>query len=85
MRPQQADQAFGQLRQIIVELFTQSPHEEGKAFEQTLHIRVLRPWFIQVQLRGPIRERLCELLAGLAQVTHLRVEITQRQIFRVHK
>ncbi|MNG16680.1 hypothetical protein D3C84_1006170 [compost metagenome] len=80
MWPEQADQAFGQLRQVIVELFAQPPHQEGKPFEQALHIRVARARLVQVQLGRPVWKGLCELLAGLAQVAHFGVEILQCQI-----
>ncbi|MNO82702.1 hypothetical protein D3C76_739840 [compost metagenome] len=85
MRPQQADQPLGQLRQVIVELFSQTPHQEGKALEQALHIRILRARFVQVELGRPIRECFGELLAGLAQVAHLGVKVTQCQIVHAHR
>ena len=84
MRPQQADQAFGQLRQVVVELLAQASHEEGEALEQPLYIRVVRTGLIQVELRRPVRERLGKLLARLTQVAHFRIEIAQRQIVHAH-
>ncbi|MNI19358.1 hypothetical protein D3C73_727940 [compost metagenome] len=85
MRPQQADQALGQLRQVVVELFAQAPHQEGKAFEQAFHIGIARARFVQVQLRRPVGKGLRKLLAGFAQVAHLGVEITQCQIVHAQK
>ncbi|MCY1412480.1 hypothetical protein D9M71_278900 [compost metagenome] len=80
MGPQQADQAFGQLRQVVVELFAQAPHQESEALEQTLHIGIAGAGFVQVQLRRAVGKRLRKLLPGFAQVAHLGVVITQCQI-----
>ena len=33
VRPKHADQPFGQLRQFVIELVAQAPHQEGKALE----------------------------------------------------
>ncbi|MNY48084.1 hypothetical protein D3C86_1833910 [compost metagenome] len=85
MRPQQADQAFGQLRQVIIELFAQAPHQERKAFEQAFHIGIARTRFVEVELRRPVRKGLRKLLAGFAQIAHLGVEITQCQIVHAQK
>ncbi|CNI71281.1 Uncharacterised protein [Yersinia pseudotuberculosis] len=48
VRPQQADQPFGQLRQVIIQFFSHAAHQEGKAFKQAFHIGVTRPGFIQI-------------------------------------
>ncbi|MNC60779.1 hypothetical protein D3C75_1106810 [compost metagenome] len=77
MRPQQADQPLRQLRQVIVQFLTQTPHQERKAFEQALHIGIFSAGFIQVELRRPIRESLGKLLTCFPQVAHFSVEVTQ--------
>ncbi|MNJ50520.1 hypothetical protein D3C77_457950 [compost metagenome] len=40
VRPQQMHQRVAQLRQLVIELLSQSPGEKGEPFEQALHIRV---------------------------------------------
>jgi hypothetical protein len=40
MRPQHADKALSQLGQFVVELVAQAPHQESKAFEESLDVRV---------------------------------------------
>ncbi|MCY1421305.1 hypothetical protein D9M71_369560 [compost metagenome] len=80
MGPEQADQPFGQFRQVVVQLLPQPTHQECKTFEQAFYIRILRPGFIEVQLFRPVRKSVCELLARFAQITHFGVEIAQCQI-----
>ncbi|CQJ05594.1 Uncharacterised protein [Yersinia frederiksenii] len=48
VRPQQADQPFSQLWQVIIQFLPQSAHQKGKTFKQTFHIGVTRPGFIQI-------------------------------------
>ncbi|MNN57546.1 hypothetical protein D3C81_1725390 [compost metagenome] len=77
MRPQQADQPLRQLRQVVVQLLTQAPHQEREALEQALHVGVFCAGFIQIQLRRTIRKGLGKLFARFPQVAHFSVEVTQ--------
>lgn len=45
MRPQKADQPFGQFWKVIIKLLSKPPHQKGKAFEQALYVRVARAGF----------------------------------------
>lgn len=58
MGPQQADQTFGQLRQVIVELFPQASHEERETFEQPLDVGIVSAGLVQIQRGGAVGKRL---------------------------
>jgi hypothetical protein len=77
MRPEHADQAFGQLRELIVELMAQPAHQERKAFEQTLHVRIAFCEPIEAKRAGTIRESAGEFFATFTQVAHFRFVVAQ--------
>ena len=75
--PQQAHQTFGQLWQVVIKLFTQTAHQESKAFEQAFHIRIAGAGFIQIKHRSTIRMSPGKLFTGFSQVAHLCFVIAQ--------
>jgi hypothetical protein len=77
LRPQQADQPFGQFRQVVIEFLAKTPHQEGKALKQALHVRVARARFIEIEHCRLLGVSAGKLFAGFQQVAHFGVVITQ--------
>ncbi|CAM7320765.1 hypothetical protein ESCOCP328B_26805 [Escherichia coli] len=77
VRPQQTHQPFGELRQVIIQLFTQTSHQEGKAFKQTFHTGIAGARLIQIQHCCPIRMGTGKLFTGFPQIAHLCFVIAQ--------
>ena len=77
MRPQQTDQPFSQFRQVVIKLLTQAAHQKGKALEQSLHVRVARARFIEIEHCRLFRVSAGKFFAGFQQVAHFSVVITQ--------
>ncbi|HEA0268531.1 TPA: hypothetical protein RU589_004518 [Salmonella enterica] len=80
MRPQQADNTFGQFGVVIIEFLPNTPHQEGKALEQAGHRLIHRTVHRQSHLPGLFRMQLSKLPRRITQVAHFGVEVAEGQV-----
>ncbi len=75
IRPEQHQKRLRHFRQLIIDLFAQTPGQKGEPFQQAFNIRI---GAARRQIGGQAREILRELLPGVPEVVQLILKIPCR-------